>query len=94
MPATAYLRIPAGAKLVDGLLRRILTAVSAKAPEALGPVIESDIVAPGEVRHCQAISKCRKHALQTVQPHSPGRSARLLHREKTQSLDNAARGEG
>jgi hypothetical protein len=91
--AAAYLGIPAGAELVKALMRGILPAIRAEAAEPLGSVAVKSCAAPSEVRPRRPIPERRKKSLQAVQSNSADRTAALLHRSKTNSIENMTEGE-
>jgi hypothetical protein len=93
VPATANLRVPAGAELVKALMRSILPAISAETVEPLGSVAEKSCAAPSEVRPGRPISERREQTLQAVQTNPANGTAALAHRGKTNPIEKMTEGE-
>jgi hypothetical protein len=64
--AAAYLGVPAGADLIEALMRGILLAIWAEAAEPLGSVAGKSFAAPNGVRHRRPISERREQTSQAV----------------------------
>jgi hypothetical protein len=94
VPAAADLSIPTGAEFIKAFMRGILTAVSAKAAEPLGPVVQQNFTAPGEVRDCRPISERRNDALPPAMTDRVGKIDALLCRGEANSVENVSKGEG
>ena len=94
LPATGYLRVPAGAEFIKALMPGILFAIWAKASEALGSVMKKNFAAPSEVRLCRPNSKRSKHALPEVERYAASTTASPLRRVKAYSAENIAEGKG
>jgi hypothetical protein len=75
-------------------MRRILSAISAKATQPLRAVAQQEFAVRGEDRHGRPLSERGKHALPAVEKRSLiTASDMMLKRGQTKSVKNVAEGE-
>ena len=84
--AARYLGEPARAKLIKALMRGLLGAVIADAPEPLGLVVCQNFAAPSAVRRNPPIFQLRYHAVPAASRAPAGKAVSQLQRGSGESI--------
>jgi hypothetical protein len=88
-----YLCVPAEAQFIKALMRRILSAIWAKAAEPVGRLAQMDCAAPGEVRHQGPNPERRKSIPPPIETRPAVTTHTPLDRDEAKSAEKITQGE-